>query len=137
MGRVRGRVKPGSKIWAPEPPMPWSLGLPIFDEEKGKYVSRDPVREPETPDPDIHDEYKIWTPLDRGYDAHMRKKEASLKKRVQRAKAASMKKERCEEAGHIPAKASSAGKKREKKCFWEKPKPRRRGKVLSIRGERV
>lgn len=137
MGRVRGKVKPGSKIRAPEPPMPWSLGLPIFDKEKGKYVSRKPVKEPTMPDPDIHDEYKIWTPLHRGYDAYMRKKEASLKKRVQRAKAASMKKERCEEAGHIPAAVSSAGKRKKKKYFWEKPKPRRRRKALSIKGERV
>lgn len=140
MGRVRGRVRPGSKIWGPEPPMPWSLGLPVFDKSKGKYVAREPVKEPKKPDPNIHDKDMVWTPLHRGYDAYMRKKEGDLKRRVQRAKKISMEKEKAAKPARAPdSKASvdtEAGKKK-KKYFWEKPKPRPRRKIISIRGERV
>ncbi|RMJ28443.1 hypothetical protein PHISP_00658 [Aspergillus sp. HF37] len=139
MGQVRGRVRPGSKIWGPEPPMPWSLGLPVFDKDKGKYVAREPVKEPKKPDPNIHDKGMVWSPLHRGYDAYMRKKEGDLKKRVQRAKKISMEKKAAKRTRAPDSKASvdnEAGKKK-KKYFWEKPKPRRRRKILSIRGERV
>lgn len=139
MGRVRGRVRPGSKIWGPEPPMPWSLGIPVFDKAKRKYVPREPVKEPKKPDPNIHDKNTVWTPLHRGYDAYMRKKEADLKKRVQRAKRISIEKEKAAKLARRDSKSSSVGTERaaRKKYFWEKPKPRRRRKILSIRGERV
>lgn len=136
--RPKGRVRPGSKIWGPEPPMPWSLGIPVFDEKKGKYVPREPVKEPKPPDPNIRDAKMVWTPLDKGYDAYMRKKKGHLKKRVQAAKKASMKKySRDDLVDSVIGSSGRKAKKKPKKYFWEKPKPRKPPKMLSIRGETV
>lgn len=56
MGRSRNTIR-----W-PERPAPWSLGLPIFDEKLGRYVSREPVKEPTKPVPSIRVSEMTVTP---------------------------------------------------------------------------
>lgn len=54
--------------------MPWSLGLPIFDKKIGKYMPREPIKEPKKPVPSIKMSDMGGKPLRKGHDTYREKK---------------------------------------------------------------
>lgn len=54
--------------------MPWSVGIPIFDEKLGKYVPRAPIKEPKKQAPSIRVSEMTPQPLVKGRDTYMKRK---------------------------------------------------------------
>ena len=177
-----------------ERPVPWSLGLPIFDEKLGKYVPREPTKEPKKRVPSIRVSKIATQPLG---NRHVPKKKRKVEWRKQDQKPTGVgcqtettggravtdlhgcshidgddglffpettavntgtiagnsmdnvvvlrdvQQQRKGQTGFPSGKSTTdAGilkrkKQKRKQNFWEKPKPRKPPKMLSIRGEEV